>query len=152
MGRVLPQAMAFQRTKVIRASPDRVFSVLTDTQHAKEWMPSIQRIEDVTPGPFGLGTSWQETRLAGKRTMQSTLRVSAFHPPGHLALEVDSKPMKGQISFALVPKEGGTEVRYEAQMWGKGLMRLMTGTINRMMAQEDSDILDRLEARVQGRQ
>ena len=30
-------------------------------------------------------------------------------------------------------------------------MRLMTGTINRMMAAEDNDIIDRLRTQVEGR-
>ena len=57
--------------------------------------------------------------------------------------------MTGQLAFTLSPNDEGTEVRYEAAMQGRGLMRLMTGTINRMMAQEDSDILDRLRSRVE---
>lgn len=142
--------MTFTRTAVIRATPDRVFSVLSDLGQARQWMPAIERIDNATPGPVRLGTSWQETRKAGKRTMQSTIRVASFEPPSQLGLEVDGKAMKGQLKFTLAPKEGATEVRYEAQMWGKGFMRLMTGTINRMMAEQDSDILDRLQAQVEG--
>jgi len=80
--------------------------------------------------------------------MESQLRVAWFEPPNRLGLEVDGKMMKGQMTFTLAPKEGGTEVRYEAEMWGKGLAKLMTGTMNRMMAEEDSDLLDRLRAQV----
>jgi len=143
--------MAFTRTATIAASPERVFSVLSDVAAAPRWMPAIQRIESVTPGPFRLGTSWQETRKAGNRVMQSTLRVSTFEPPGKLGLHVESKAMKGDLSFRLTPKSSGTEVTYEAQMWGKGLMRLMAGTMNRMMAAEDHDILDRPRTQVESR-
>ncbi len=58
--------------------------------------------------------------------------------------------MKGRLAFMLPPKEDGTEVHYEAQVQGRGFMRLMTGTINRMMAQEDSDMLDRSRNQVEG--
>jgi len=143
--------MAFTRTAMIAASPERVFSVLSDPAGAQRWMPAIQRIDSVSPGPFRLGTSWQETRKAGNRIMQSTIRVSTFQPPSTLGLHVDAKAMKGDLSFRLMPKSAGTEVTYEAQMWGKGLMRLMTGTINRMMAAEDNDILDRLRSQVETR-
>lgn len=34
-------------------------------------------------------------------------------------------------------------------MTGKGLFRLMSGTMNRMMAKEDNDILDRLRNQVE---
>ena len=141
--------MAFARTALIQASPEQVVSVLSNPARAQEWMPAIQRIENISSGLFGLGTQWQETRMAGKRTMQSTIRVVAFEPPTRLGLEVDAKALKGQLAFTLSPKDEGTEVRYEAEMQGRGLMRLMTGTINRMMAQEDSDILDRLRKQVE---
>lgn len=143
--------MAFTRTAMIEASPDRVFAVLSDLGSSRQWMPAIQRIDGVSPGPFRLGTSWQETRKAGKRMMQSTLTVSSFEPPSKLGLHVEGSVMKGDMSFHLAPKSAGTEVTYEAEMWGKGLMRLMTGTMNRMMAAEDNDILDRLRTQVEGR-
>ncbi len=143
--------MAFTRTAMIAAPPERVFSVLSDLAVAQRWMPAIQRIDGVSPGAFRLGTSWQETRKAGNRVMQSTLRVSTFEPPSKLGLHVEAKALKGDLSFRLAPKSAGTEVTYEAQMWGKGLMRLMTGTMNRMMAAEDNDILDRLRTQVEAR-
>src|SRR3989442_7533008 len=90
-------------------------------------------------------------RKAGKRMMQSTLTVSSFEPPSKLGLHVEASVMKGDLSFRLAPKSAGTEVTYEAQMWGKGLMRLMTGTMNRMMAAEDDDILERLRSQVESR-
>lgn len=142
--------MTFTRTALIRASPDRVFSVLSDLDQSRQWMPAIERIDDVTPGPFRQGTSWKETRKAGKRTMQSMLSVASFDPPKRLGLHVEGSVMKGDMSFTLAPKEGATEVTYEAQMWGKGLMRFMGGTMNRMMAEEDNDILERLRAQVEG--
>jgi len=96
-----------------------------------------------------VGTAWKETRKAGKRTMESTIQVALYRPPSQLGLQVDGKAMRGQMTFTLAPKEGGTEVRYDAQMSGKGLFRLMSGMMNRMMAEEDHDILDRLRGQVE---
>ena len=140
----------FSRTNMINASPERVFAVLTDLDRAREWMPTIQKIDGLTPGPFQVGTSWREVRLAGKRTLQSTVRVASLDRPSRLGLEVNSKPMAGHMAFNLVPKGGATEVHYEAEMQGKGLFRLMSGTMNRMMAETDSDLLDRLKTEVEG--
>ncbi len=146
-----PFPMPFVRTTLMRASPDRIFSVLTDLDQSRQWMPAIQKIDGVTPGDFRLGTTWTETRKAGKRIMSSEIRASSFDPPTRLALEVDSKVMKGRMIFTLTPSEGGTELRYEAEMSGKGLFRLMSGKMNRMMAAEDNDILERLRVQVEGR-
>src|SRR3989475_4608454 len=143
--------MAFTRRSMNAGLRERVFALPSDPASAQGWMPAIQRLDPVSPAPFRLGTSWQETRKAGNRIIQSTISVSSHQPPSALDLHVEAKAMKGDLSFRLTPKSAGTEVTYEAQMWGKGVMRLMTGTINRMMAAEDNDILDRLRTQVEGR-
>ena len=128
------------------ATPEEVFSVLTDPGQVQQWMPAVQKIERLDDRPFGVGTSWRETRLAGKRTMVSTIRVVACDRPSRLALRVESDAMEGDIQFSLTPTGPGSKVHYAAQMKGRGMMRLMTGTINKMMAQEDADLLQRLQA------
>lgn len=136
--------MSFARTLVIETSPDRVFSILADLEQSRQWMPAILKIEVAGSGPVHLGTVWTETRKAGKREMTSKIQVVAFDPPRRLGLEVDSKMMKGQMVFTLSPEQNGTKVHYEAQMQGKGFFRLMSGKMNKMMAAEDNDLLERL--------
>ncbi|TLZ50780.1 MAG: hypothetical protein E6K18_06520 [Methanobacteriota archaeon] len=143
--------MALVLDKTIAASPGRVFAVLSDLGQARQWMPAIQKVENVSPGPFGLGTSWRETRQAGKRVFESTIRITGYEPAKVLAFIVEGKGMTGQMRFTLAPAGAGTQVRYEAQMKGRGLMSLMSGTINRMMAETDKDLLDRLQAQVERR-
>jgi carbon monoxide dehydrogenase subunit G len=140
--------MALELKALIPATPDEVFSVLADPDHAREWMPAVQKIERLDDRPFGVGTSWRETRLAGKRTMESTIRVVACERGSKLGLRVESSAMEGDLAFTLKPTGPGTEVHYSAAMKGRGFMRLMTGTINKSMAQEDADLLTRLENQV----
>lgn len=143
--------MALQLRAEIPATPDEIFSILSDVTTAPQWMPAIQKIERLDDRPFGVGTSWRETRLAGKRTMESTIRVVACDRPSKLGLRVESDAMEGDLVFVLTPTGPGTQIQYTAQMKGRGMMRLMTGTINKMMAQEDADLLQRLQAQVEKR-
>ncbi|HYM41015.1 MAG TPA: SRPBCC family protein [Thermoplasmata archaeon] len=140
--------MALELKADLPATPEEVFSVLTDPNQAPQWMPAVQKVERLDDRPFGVGTSWRETRRAGKRTMVSTIRVVACDRASTLGLRVESDAMEGDLLFHLTATGPGTNVRYTAQMKGRGMMRLMTGTINRMMAQEDADLLQRLEAQV----
>ncbi len=140
--------MALELDALIPATPDFVFTVLADPEHAPEWMPAIQKIERLDDRPFGVGTSWRETRLANGRTMESTIRVVTCERGSKLALRVESSAMEGDIQFTLTAAGPGTRVHYAAAMKGRGMMRLMTGTINKMMAQEDADLLTRLERQV----
>lgn len=143
--------MALELNAVIPATPDQVFAVLSDLDHSREWMPAIQKVERLDDRPFGVGTSWRETRLAGKRTMESTIRVVACERGSKVGLHVESNGMEGDMEFLLKPTGPGTEVLYRADMKGRGFMRLMTGTINKMMAREDADLLQRLQAQVEKR-
>ena len=140
--------MALELKASIPATPDQVFSVLADLNQAPQWMPAVRKIERLDDRPFGVGTSWRETRTAGKRTMESTIRVVACEPGSKLAMRVESDAMEGDLQFSLRPTGPGTEVSYRAEMKGRGFMRLMTGTINKMMAEEDENLLQRLEAQV----
>ena len=90
-------------------------------------------------------------KRAGKREFVSTLRITAFEPPKILAFVLEGKGMTGQMQFTLAPAAAGTQVHYQAEMKGHGLMSLMTGTINRMMAKLDADLLDRLQAHLERR-
>ncbi len=137
--------------RTINANPERVFSVISDLGQARAWMPTIETIDGVSPGPFGAGSSWRENRRAGKRMFESTIRITTFDPAKTLALNVTGKGMTGQMRFTLAPSAGGTRVHYEAEMKGRGLMSLMSGTINWMMADTDRDLLDRLAAQVERR-
>ena len=62
----------------IAAPIDRVFQSFTDIESGTPHVSGIKKIELLTPGPFGLGTRWQETR--------EVLGVtdSAGLPPGFL--------------------------------------------------------------------
>src|SRR2546430_1107750 len=86
--------MSFTRTAVIRAPPERIFSVLADLGQTKQWMPAVQSIDNVTPGPVRVGTAWKETRKAGNRTLESTIQVALYRPPSQLGLQVDGKAMR----------------------------------------------------------
>lgn len=140
--------MTLELTAEIPATPDQVFAVLADPDHGPEWMPAVQKVERLDDRPFGVGTSWRETRKAGKRTMESTIRVVECERGSRVALRVESRGMEGDMAFTLTPTGPGAQVHYRAEMKGRGFMRLMSGTINRMMAQEDSDLLERLKAQV----
>ncbi len=144
-----PSAMALELNTLIPASTDQVFAVLADLDQARDWMPSIQKIERLDDRPFGVGTAWKETRAAGKRTMESTIHVVACERGSKVGLHVESSGMEGEMEFLLKPTGPGTEVHYRAEMKGRGFMKLMTGTINKMMADSDADLLQRLQAQVE---
>ncbi|MEU7956389.1 MULTISPECIES: SRPBCC family protein [Micromonospora] len=49
-------------TDVIEASAVDVWELLTDLPVRVDWLCTVSSVELLTPGPFGPGTAWRETR------------------------------------------------------------------------------------------
>jgi hypothetical protein len=49
-------------TRLIEAPVAAVWQVFTDLPGRSRWLSSVTRVEVRTPGPFGAGTVWRETR------------------------------------------------------------------------------------------
>jgi uncharacterized protein YndB with AHSA1/START domain len=143
--------MSVEQSVTIAAPPQKVFSTLSDVGQARQWMPAIQKIDNVSSGAFGVGTQWHETRDVDGRMMDSTIRVTQFEPPTTLRMEVISKGITGHLAFTLTPKGDTTDVRYQGEMKGHGIMSLFNGRINRMMNEGAAPLLDGLKRHVEAR-
>jgi uncharacterized protein YndB with AHSA1/START domain len=49
-------------TRLIEAPVAVVWQVFTDLARRREWLTAVTGVEVRTPGPFGAGTVWRETR------------------------------------------------------------------------------------------
>ncbi len=49
-------------TRLIEAPVAAVWQVFTDLARRREWLTAVTDVEVRTPGPFGAGTVWRETR------------------------------------------------------------------------------------------
>ena len=56
--------------------------------------------------------------------------------------------MRMDLWFLLTPAGTGTHVHYEGHIAGKGIGKLFTGKMVKMMKEIDGDLLDRLAAQV----
>jgi uncharacterized protein YndB with AHSA1/START domain len=56
-------------TQVVDAPPERVWSTITDLAARIHWLSAVVSVEVVTPGPFGAGTVWRETRTMPDGTL-----------------------------------------------------------------------------------
>lgn len=75
----------------IAAPPERVFAVLQDLDSAKQWMPGLVAIERLSPGRFGRGTQWRETRRMFGSDASEVYEVTGFEPGRSLELYVDGE-------------------------------------------------------------
>ena len=62
----------------VKAPVERVFERFTDIEHAAERVSGFKAIEVLSPGSFGLGHRWTETREVMGRLDDATMEITAF--------------------------------------------------------------------------
>ncbi|MEU8570024.1 SRPBCC family protein [Streptomyces pathocidini] len=98
----------------IGAPVEKVWEALTDLESAPRVLSGVQSIEVLTPGPFGEGTRWRETRKMLGRTATEEMYVTASEEPSRCVVESDAQGAHYVSEFTLSPEtdeEGGTTVR-----------------------------------------
>jgi carbon monoxide dehydrogenase subunit G len=126
--------MNFTREIRIRATPEQVFSAITDLGTWHEWMPNFVAVERLTGGEFGVGTEWKETRKMFGREASEVFEVTSFEPPGRLGLRVDGAKGatgKGEFLFEyeFLSDQGGTLVQMTGEVNIPGMMAKVMGKL-----------------------
>ena len=139
----------------IAAPPARVFAVFTDLARAPERVRAIEALEVLTPGPFGQGTRFKETRVMFGKSSSETLEVVEFQPGKGYALTAESSGTRYLSTFAFEPSDNGTRVRLTftatpvsaaAKMMGP-MLGLMAGTLEKAIRADLEDIKAACEGR-----
>ncbi len=98
---------------VVHAPPADVFDHVA-THHFEnhpKWDPDVVEMRQTSPGPVGLGTTASVVRRQGKRRVEGTATVTAYHPVRSAAWQVDFGQFRLQQEVQLVPEEGGAATR-----------------------------------------
>lgn len=141
--------------KEINAPPERVFAVMTDMDAAGQWMPNFVRIEMLTPGEYGVGTKWRETRKMFGREASEVFEVTGLEPGKSLELYVDgtqgaSKWGYYRFRYQLEPVGGKTSLTLTGEMGGLGVFmellgRLMAGAFKKALGKDLDAMTDYIE-------
>jgi carbon monoxide dehydrogenase subunit G len=111
---VSPQEDGVQQVEVTRrvvAPVDRVWALATDLEGAPEVLSGVDAVEVLTPGPFGVGTRWRETRTMFGRSATEEMEVTAVEPQRSYTVEADGSGAHYVSTFDFAPSEdGGTDV------------------------------------------
>jgi hypothetical protein len=105
-----------EASTVVAASPDRVFALYTDLEHAPGRCKAIKKLELLTPGPMRKGTRFRETRVMFGKEASETMEVVEFEPGRSYTVAAASCGSRYLTTFAFRPEGAGTrvDVRFEA--------------------------------------
>ena len=91
----------------IAASPETVWSIVSDLQRMGEWSPQCKKMK-VFGGPVGKGTKTLNVNRKGMLVWPTTSKVVTFEPNRELAFRVVEN--KTIWSYTLTPSATGTTV------------------------------------------
>jgi uncharacterized protein len=109
-------------TAVLPASPEEVWSLLTDASRLARLLPGCERLDPDGPDRFKAAVKFGIAAISGKYA--GTLEFAKKKPPHSLVLKLDGTGLpgfvKGEGSIELAPKGGDTQLTYtgEAQVGG----------------------------------
>lgn len=94
----------------INAAPEKVFGYLADFARHGEWSMSVTALEQITPGPVGVGTEFQ-SRETLPQEFVSFARITALEAPARIAWEsTDHQVFRTNWEFEITPNAGGTHL------------------------------------------
>lgn len=103
-------------SRLIDASADRLWQIMTDLPARAGWLCTVDRIEVLTPGRFAPGTSWRESRtLPDGATLTEELLVREADPPHRFVLASSGVGVDYRTTYQFRPVTGrcgvaGTDV------------------------------------------
>lgn len=118
--------MHFSNSVLIRRAPSDVFAFLADPANIPRWNYAITSTEQVTPGPFGLGTRLIQTRSLPQPSVEE-LEVVEYVPDRRLSLRGDLGPLTGTLTYVLDDAAEGTLLTNIADLSGRGPLGAVAG-------------------------
>jgi uncharacterized protein YndB with AHSA1/START domain len=94
----------------IAAAPEKVFRYLADFARHSEWSMSVTALEQITPGPVGVGTEFKSSETLPQEFV-SFAQITALEMPTRVAWEsTDHQVFRTNWEFEISPNAGGTHL------------------------------------------
>ena len=95
----------------VAAPVQRVWDVATDLAGSPRVVRAIDAVEVLTPGPFGVGTRWRETRTMMGRSATEEMTVTAVEQQRSYRVEAAGRGAQYVSTFAFAASaDGGTDL------------------------------------------
>ena len=109
----------------IHAAQQEAFDYVSDLTRHPEWSGGELKIEEVTPGPIGVGKTYRSRgEVAVQKDRPNTVEITAYEPPHRFAFAAQD-PDFGTVvhEFSVAEQNGGALIR-----------RIMTVDLNPIVA------------------
>jgi hypothetical protein len=99
----------------ISASPERVWSVMSDVERWHEWTASITSVETLTAGPLGVGS---KARVRQPKLLPAVFDITIWDPPRSFEWVTRSAGVRAVARHSAEPIAGGARAHLSVQFDG----------------------------------
>lgn len=114
-----------------------VFTFITNPDNMPKWNSSVVSMEQITPGPVGMGTKFKNVGEMMGRHIEGEMQVVAFEPDSKYGFQMNAGPAKVNVVLTFKTVGTGTKLNLNAQGQPGGLFKLaepvLVGRIKSMM-------------------
>ena len=119
--------MRVEETVAIARPPEVVFDYMSDPRNLAAWQTSKTSVEQLTPGPPGLGTRVRErTKPAKGKEFEQIVEFTEFDRPHRLHVHIVEGPYPIDGTWTFEPDGAGTRLHFVAEGPLRGLLWLFT--------------------------
>ena len=98
-------------SRTTTASPNEVWSIITDLERSPTVISGIDAVEILTPDqPFGVGTTWRETRTMFGKAATEEMRITAVDDGHSYTVESDSSGATYTSHLAIEASDDGSVI------------------------------------------
>jgi carbon monoxide dehydrogenase subunit G len=111
-------------TQHIHASPEKVWSVISDIPGSAGTLSGVQSVQMLSDGPYGEGTRWKETRTMMGKSETVEMWVAQADPPRSTTVKALQNGADYTTRFNLAERGGGTDLTltFGAEVANPGLL------------------------------
>ena len=126
-----------------------VFAFVGDPNNMTKWNSAVVSLQQITPGPVGVGTKFKTTGEMMGRRIEGEMQVTDYEPDTKCGFQVSSGPMQVNITIALKPVGTGTKISLLTEGNPAGVFKLaegvMAGRVKAMMEENLARLKSQLE-------
>jgi carbon monoxide dehydrogenase subunit G len=97
-------------TQHVHASPEKVWSIISDIPAFAETLSSVESVQMLSDGPYGEGTRWKETRSMKGRSETVEMWVAQCDPPHSTTVKALQNGADYTTELTLAERNGGTDL------------------------------------------
>jgi uncharacterized membrane protein len=93
---------------IIKVPVEFAFDYVVNPANRTRWLDSVMEVKDISEGPIGVGTSWDEKQKVAGRIIEFVVKITEFERPRRWAMNLAIPGGKGVLVNSFEPENEGT--------------------------------------------